>query len=329
MPRRSSFLASLLVTLALAIPASVHADEPSATTRAAALLQQGVQKRAEGNDEAALQLFRQADALDSTAKSKAQLGLAEQSLGMWVEAERHLRAALSAVSDAWIEKNRSALEGSLTRIGAELGWIELVGAPLGAAIFIDGQSIGKSPLDAPARASAGTRLLEVKAVGYEPYARRVVVRSGETSRERAVALKLHVSQTPGVSSKNDPRFIDVPGASPLRTVGWITFGTGVAAALFGGTSLIVRQNYVDAYNEDERCPGTAAVDQPASCQSQQGSVSRWTALSAASLIAGGALTAGGLALVFAAPSTHTKVQVARTELRCAVAGVVISCAGRF
>ena len=327
MPRQ---LSVSLLLLALALPALGQAAEPTAQEQAAALLQEGVQKRADGNDEAALELFRRADALDSTAKSRAQMALAEQSLGMWVPAERHLRAALALTDDPWIDKNRAALESSLTRIAAELGWIEVTGAPAGADIVIDGETVGKSPLEAPTRASAGTRLLEVKAVGYEPYSRRVVVRSGETSRERAVALKLQAS-TPAAPAKAGPRYVDVPAVSPLRTVGWITFGTGVAALLFGGTSLIVRQNFVDSYNEDARCPGTASADQPATCSSQQGSVSRWTTLGAVSLVAGGALTAGGLALVLAAPSSHTKVQVARNgvQARCGITGAGLACAGRF
>lgn len=317
-----------LVLLALAAPAAGWAAAPTAQERAATLLQEGVQKRAEGNDEAALQLFRQADALDSTSKSRAQLALAEQSLGMWVLAERHLRDALALVGDAWIDKNRALLESSLTRIAAELGWIDVLGAPPGAEIVIDGESAGQSPLEAPVRAPAGTRLVEVRAAGYEPYARRVLVRGGEITRERAVTMKLQ-STAPGAAPRSGPRYVELPVVSPLRTVGWIAFGTGVAAAVFGATSFVVRQNFVDGYNEDERCPGTAAADQPASCRSQQRSVSRWGALGTASLIAGGVLTASGIVLVLAAPASHTKVQVADGVPRCGLAGLGLICAGRF
>ncbi len=325
MPRQRTLSILLLAWL---VPAAGLAAKPSPQERAAALLEEGVQKRADGNDEAALQLFRQADALDSTSKSRAQLALAEQSLGMWVLAERHLRDALALVGDAWIDKNRTLLESSLTRIAAELGWIDVLGAPAGAAIVVDGESAGQSPLEAPVRTPAGTRLLEVRAAGYEPYARRILVRGGEITRERAVAMKVHAASS-AETARSGPRYVEVPVASPMRTVGWVALGSGVAAALFGGAGFVVRQNLVDRYNDDERCPGTASVDQPARCGTLQSGVSRWTALGAVSLAAGGALTVSGLALVLAAPPAHQKVQVADSAPACVVSGLGLTCAGRF
>lgn len=300
-----------------------------AKERAAALLQEGVQRRAEGKDEAALLLFRQADELDSTPKSRAQLALAEQSLGMWVIAEKHLRDAL-AQTDPWIEKNRALLESSLTRIAAELGWIDVVGAPAAAEIFIDGERVGQSPLEAPTRAAAGTRLLEVKAKGYEPYSRRVLVRGGEISRERAAFVPLRpIDKSPTAAAAGGPRFVDVVTPAPLRTVGWIGVGVGAGAAIFGGTSFIIRQNYVDGYNSDERCPGTAAADQPPTCQSQKNGVSRWSTMGVISLVAGGVLVAGGLTLVLISPPTHSKVQVASFSAACSPTLGGFSCGGTF
>jgi len=313
------------------LPHSVVAAEPSAKERAATLLQEGVQRRAEGNDERALLLFRQADALDSTPKSRAQLALAEQSLGMWVAAEKHLRDALAQVGDPWIEKNRALLESSLGRITAELGFVDLMGVPQGAEIFVDGERVGRSPLDAPARAAAGTRLVEVKAAGYEPYTRRIVVRGGEVSRERGVFVKQRVEE-PGARSAagpTGPRYVEVSSASPWRTVGWVGLGAGVAAGLFGAAGLAIRQNYVDNYNTDGSCPGTSSTAQPLACASRQSSVSRWTAIGVASLVSGGVLAAAGLTFVLASPNTRTKVAVSKIEGSCGLAGAGFSCGGTF
>lgn len=326
--RLPSFL--LFVCLAALPLSSAHAAEPSAQERAAALLQEGVQRRAEGKDEQALLLFRQADALDSTPKSRAQLALAEQSLGMWVSAEKHLRDALGRVGDPWIEKNRALLESSLTRIAAELGFVDVMGAPQGADIFVDGERVGQSPLEAPARAAAGTRLIEVKAAGYEPYSRRVLVRSGEVSRERGVFVKQRAEDASArTAEKNGPRYVEVSTASPLRTVGWVGLGAGVAAGLFGAASFAIRQNYVDNYNTDQSCPGTTAADQPVGCASKQSGASRWTAIGVTSLIAGGVLMTTGLTFVLVAPNHHTKVPVSKVEGGCGLAGAGFSCGGTF
>lgn len=321
------FAAAMLVSWSHAQTASAQSHDPK--ERAAQLLQEGVQRRAEGKDEAALLLFRQADELDSTPKSRAQLALSEQSLGMWVIAEKHLRDALAQASDPWIEKNRALLESSLTRIAAELGWIDITGAPARAEIFIDGARLGETPLEAPMRAAAGVRLLEMRAAGYEPYSRRILVRGGEISRERASFVKARAVEAARTGAGGDPKYVDVTTPSPLRTVGWIGFGVGAAAAIFGGTSFIVRQNYVDAYNSDERCPGTASPSQPPSCQSQKDGVSRWSTLGVASLIGGGVLMAGGLALVLTAKPTHHKVPVASVAARCGLTLGGVSCGGVF
>ena len=317
-----------LLALAVSV-APVGAAEPSAKERAAQLLQEGVQRRAEGKDDVAMHLFRRADELDSTPKSRAQLALAEQSVGMWTSAERHLQDALSHRDDPWIERNRLLLESAAARIATELGWIDIVGAPPGAEVFVDGERVGTTPLDAPLRAAAGRRILTVRAAGYETFTRPLFVQGGEVSRERAVFVEVQAGAPPTASaSKTPPRYVDVPVTSPLREVGWVTMGVGAAGLLLGGASLVVRQSFVDGFNGDERC-GTSAADQPASCRSQQSGATRWGAVGAASLVAGGIVAAGGLVLLLVSPPRHTKVQVARASASCGVFVGGLTCTGRF
>jgi hypothetical protein len=75
-PTRALFLFSCLVA------SSAHAQ-----TSSAEMVEKGVQLRREHRDAEALEQFRQADKLNPAPRIKAQIGLAEQALAQWVEAE--------------------------------------------------------------------------------------------------------------------------------------------------------------------------------------------------------------------------------------------------
>lgn len=71
------------------------------------LIEAGVAARRGGDDERALVLFTQAWASGHSPRARAQMGLAEQALGKFVDAEAHLSEALAAPGDAWITARRS------------------------------------------------------------------------------------------------------------------------------------------------------------------------------------------------------------------------------
>src|SRR3982751_2270792 len=66
------------------------------------LIRRGIELRRAGRDAEALEQFRQANQLAPSPRAAAQIGLAEQALGRWLDADGHLRAALAAPSDPWI-----------------------------------------------------------------------------------------------------------------------------------------------------------------------------------------------------------------------------------
>ena len=67
---------------------------------------------------------------------------------MWVSAETDLVAALATDSDAWITKNRAALDGALGVIRRHIGSLEVRGAD-GAEILVDGAPVGVAFVIAP------------------------------------------------------------------------------------------------------------------------------------------------------------------------------------
>src|SRR6185295_1879926 len=123
----------------------------------------GIEARERGRDAEALGLFKKAFAIAPTPRARAQVALAEQALGMWADAERDLTAALATAGDAWIAKNRVALDGALATIRRHLGDLEVRG-PDAAEVYLDGLRLGTTP--GPFRVEAGRRTLEVRARGF-------------------------------------------------------------------------------------------------------------------------------------------------------------------
>src|SRR5450432_505854 len=77
---------------------------------AVGLMRQGIELRRAGRDQDALDLFQRAERVAPSPRGLAQIGLAEQALGRWVAANRHLGSALKNQGDPWIARNHAKLE---------------------------------------------------------------------------------------------------------------------------------------------------------------------------------------------------------------------------
>lgn len=164
---------------------------------AAALVKEGIGLRREGKDLAALKKFEEANALQYSPRTVAQIGLAEQAIGRWGAADRHLRAALSEGDDAWVVKNRKSLEQALKTVGQHTGQLEIAGTPAGSEVLVDGEPVGKLPLAGPIGATAGVVAIEVRAPGYMPVVRSAQVVTGGLARE---SFNLQSANSPSVQS---------------------------------------------------------------------------------------------------------------------------------
>lgn len=118
-------LALALVTAVLVWSAGFSPRAPFDLTRASAaqeqeneeqLISRGVQLRKDGDDQSARDVFRQAYDRFPSPKAACQLGLAEQALGRWDEAEAHLREGPRATDDPWVKKNREAPSRDLAMV---------------------------------------------------------------------------------------------------------------------------------------------------------------------------------------------------------------------
>lgn len=163
--------------------AAVAMPRPAAAADAEALVKEGVALRRQGDDLAALKKFEQANSIEQSPRTFAQLGLAEQALGRWGAADRHLRAALANPNDGWMAKNRRSIEQALKTVAQHVGQLEVVGSPAGSEVRVDGELVGKLPLQRGVPATAGIVAVEVRAPGHLPIIRSAQVEVGGVTRE--------------------------------------------------------------------------------------------------------------------------------------------------
>ena len=263
-------------------------NRPAQAEDVEALIKRGVELRRAGRDLEALEQFRRANEIAPSPRALAQIGLAEQALGRWPDAEQDITRALDAGQgprDPWIEKNRTTLEKSLVDIGEHVGSLEILGEPAGAEVVADGRVAGKLPLARPIRTTAGSVTVEVRAPEYLPVTRTVNVVAGQLTRESVTLLRAPPSAagaTGGAAAGDEPARITTAAAQPhepaaaprstSRTLAWVALAAGSVSAATGVTGVIIRE--VDARNYNSNCvnppsPLTALSEPPGSLASVQ------------------------------------------------------------
>jgi tetratricopeptide (TPR) repeat protein len=238
------------------VPLSAHAQRTSPTAQtpangngqanveADALVQQGVAQRRAGQDQLALESFRRAYALQPSPRIRAQIALAEQALGQWTDADRDLRAALAATNDAWIQRNRAALEAALNAISSRIATIELTCNITGARLFVNGREEGAFPLTQPVRVEAGTVALEVRMNGFRTARRTIDVEGGHTYRESFTLVPI-----PAEDPSQEAHHLS-PHEPPAPPLSWALIGAGGAMLALGAIGHVYWQNRVALYNSD-------------------------------------------------------------------------------
>ncbi len=138
------------------------------------LIRKGVDKRRKNDNKGALPYFREAYETSRRARAAAQLGLCEQALEMWLEAEGHLAESLVSQTDAWINAQRGTLEASLQDVRRQLVRVDIEGAPDDASVSIAGVRRGK--VEAPRLRDDldGSGLVPSSRSGASPGCQRVV-----------------------------------------------------------------------------------------------------------------------------------------------------------
>jgi hypothetical protein len=199
-----------LIVLAVAATWSLFAAGVWAADEAEALIKQGIEARKTGDHEAALRLFQRSYEMNQGGRALAQMGFAEQALGRWVGAERHLNEALVLFpTDPWIKKNGKVLETALNVIRDHIGSVEIVvagdeGSKPDADLTVDDQAIDRSLWRATAlRLAQGQAVLRIDAPRYESQTRNIAVTAERTLHE-VFTLKSQAGNPPRVATERGP-----------------------------------------------------------------------------------------------------------------------------
>jgi hypothetical protein len=165
---------SLIVLLATLI-VSPRASRAAEADPALRHLNRGLQLLSNNRDQDALEEFRVAYALSPSTKALAQMGLAEASLKLWLDAEKHLSEVLGATDDKWVIHNTRPIEEQLERVKSHLGWLVVTGTAK-AEVIVDGKVVGKLPLPSrKIRHVEGQAAVEARMDGQHPIRKHVEV----------------------------------------------------------------------------------------------------------------------------------------------------------
>ncbi|HEY2511374.1 MAG TPA: hypothetical protein VGI39_10985, partial [Polyangiaceae bacterium] len=238
------------------------------------LLKQGIDLRRSGRDAEALDAFRRSYALQPSGRARAQVGLAEEALSDWPEAEEDIVGAL-ALDDPWISRNEGDLKAALRDVRGHLASLEIRANVAGATLWIDGKQRAVLPMAAPLRVVARSMEIEIRAEGFEPQT-QVVSLTGGGGMEQVVALRaLPPPAAPPVpeQSAHETAALPAPAAllpvppprmdSPSRpTVEWTLLGAAATFLVGGVVAEVAAVSNASVYNDDARCLyGTLTRDQ--------------------------------------------------------------------
>jgi tetratricopeptide (TPR) repeat protein len=300
------------------------------------IVREGLDLRRAGRDAEALAVFERALAVDGSARTRAQVALAEQALGLWVEAERELSAALAAGDDPWFAHRRGALQAALDAIRVRLATLNVETNVAGAELWVNGSNAGTMPLRLPLRIVAGTISIEVRAPGFETQTRTVQVAPQTHARELMDLTRLSTPPTLLANATGTPeRTVSVPldrlavspaeNATGVRTAAWVSLGSAVVLLAGAGLAAILQNTNAAVYNDDARCfYGGLTRDQR--CGGYREAAS--TAQAAAVIEFEAAAVAVGLSVVLFNMTPRAGGTARLQSLQC-TAGIGIQCGATF
>jgi hypothetical protein len=346
------FGAALCVVLALTRPAA--ADDARDADQ---WIRKGIELRKAHDDEGAVREFQKAYDAIHTPRAAGQLGLAEQALGRWEDAEHHVREAIRASDDPWVVKNHATLSDALGFIQTHLGRVEVMGEPAGAEVLVNGRAVGKLPLTEPVTVSAGQVDIELRAQGYPPVQRTVAIVAGQYQRvvlrlaKEPVAPVAAPEPAPRAAEPAEPaapvapveKPAEQPSEGPSATrvgVKWAVAALAVASLAVGVTFTIIQRQNVAAFESYPTCQnrnGTAYVSGTNTlmplCQESLNDLLLDEKVAIGGFVGAGAFAITWLILELTEPSTPpaSQAEQALSSPICApsLTGLGLACAFRF
>jgi hypothetical protein len=331
MSRSVVFVACVLAGTA----ARAQSLDEAARAEVEAHLRRGVELRRAGHDDESLAEFVAAHRIEPSPRTRAQLGLARQAVGDWLDADRLLRESLAAPDDPWVSRHRASLESVLAVTATHLGTIDVRANVAGATLRLDGSPVVTLPAAAPLHVLAGMVSMEVSAPGYVTVLRRFVVDPGANLRESVELLPEPPPRPPAAAPPVAMTAAIAPPPRPAsrapvrpwwRRWAWAPTITGGAALALAGVAVAVREDAAVRYNAAANgCPPAPPPQAPGACAGLAATATTWEAVAWTAGLAGASLLVAGVTM-FALPGEGRRAGVA---FACAPAGAGVRCALSF
>lgn len=293
----------VLLSCLSALPAAAQDD-------ADALISQAIEQRRAGEDAAALELLRRAHELSPSGRVLAQMGFAEQALGLWIATAEHLEAALTYEDEPWVVEHRDLIEESRTEALNRLGQVEIRGGVEGATVLVDGTERGRLPLEEPLLVDQESVELTVRADGYREFSRTITVIIGSLSRETVRLTPLPEPEpepqpepdpepTPaatGIDETSQPEQSS-PRDPTLAVLGWTAIGVGAAGLVVGVIGAGLWADNLATWNDDATCLVPGGPSRRDQCPGELEAIQTGEILTGVGFGVGGALAIAGAVLL--------------------------------
>jgi hypothetical protein len=231
------------------------ATNPVTVERAQQLLRDGNEMFWAGRVSEALQAFEDAHRLYPSPKLYFNIARCEAGLQRRARALTHYQQFLREAHEG-DPQVRAEAERQVTALIPSVATLELRQVPANAAVRIDGESAGLTPIEGPLWVEPGAHRLSIELAGRPPWIGTVEAKGGETI---AVTLPAPEVSTPPAGTggeaagRNDGAIVaprPPEGAQPSRLRRWWWLWAGIGVALIGGATAI----YLST-----RCPVSSGV----------------------------------------------------------------------
>lgn len=297
-------LATAPLTMAIAGPA-----EDRATARE--LFREGVAAADKGDCATAIDRLERAESLFHAPPHLQHLGRCYAKLGRLVDAAEAWRKltyeTLPPNAPAVFRDAVAEAQTELPKIEPRLARLTIRASESypNLTIDVDGKPWPNAALDVPRVIDPGSHVIKARANGYKPQETTVELAEGGS---QSVTLKLEAGDpslvgtaTPPTAGSGAPTVAPTapppPTSSPLKTIGLVVGGVGIAAGAAGVvTGLMSRSQKSDL---DRDCLGRTQPD----CTERADRLNGLATLTTGLWIGGGVLVAAGLGMYLLAPSS--------------------------
>ena len=235
--------------MVLSVTSSARAQE---SAEVEAILKRGIQLRRDGQDEAALAVFQEAEAqAPNSVRVLLHVATAAQAASKWLLADEYLRKADQHKNDPYYVKYQNEIEEVKNITAQRVGHFRAVGEPSGAEVILNGQVVGTLPMENPKTLEAGTYVLEVNKPGFFRLRRPISVPGGVLTRETVELNERGPNDPPGGGEPGTPA--EPPSFWASSGMTWTLAGVAAAAGVTSGVSFFLRERAAKHWNDDQRC----------------------------------------------------------------------------